>query len=56
MPKLLGDIVNIIVSPGTGKDDLKKVLEVYVTTDLQRKNLDLVIEPAWNALKNKINP
>lgn len=56
MPKLLGDIVSIITSPGTGKDDLKKLLETYVTTDLQRKNLNLVIEPAWNALKNKINP
>ena len=55
MPQFLTDIVNVIMT-GQNKSDLENLLLKYITTDLQKKNLALVIGPAWTALKNKINP
>lgn len=55
MPQFLTDIVNVIMT-GQSKNDLENLLLKYITTDLQKKNLALVIGPAWTALKNKINP
>lgn len=55
MPQFLTDIVNVIMT-GQDKSNLEKLFLKYLTTELQKKNLSLVIGPAWTALKNKINP
>ena len=53
MPQFLQTIVDAVVN-GQDKNDLKAVLETYITTDLQKKNLNLVVGPAWTALRNKL--
>lgn len=55
IPLLLNDIANIIIS-GQDKTALEVLLKSYMTTDLQKKNLALVVGPAWEALRNKIIP
>ena len=53
MPQFLQTIVDAVIN-GQDKNDLKAVLETYITTDLQKKNLNLVVGPAWTALRNKL--
>ena len=55
IPLLLNDIANIIIS-GQDKTALEVLLKSHMTTDLQKKNLALVVGPAWEALRNKIMP
>lgn len=49
-PKVLRDIYTII-SSGQGEDALRTYLEGYLTTDLLRRNLKLVIHPAYVTLR-----
>ena len=51
------EIVDAILNgPNQNKEDLKVVLSKYIKTALQKKNLDLVVGPAWTALRNKLIP
>lgn len=48
---LYPEIVKVI-KRNLGADILRDLLAVYLTTDLQRKTLDLVVTPAYKALKD----
>ncbi len=50
---LYTDVLNA-VTLGQSKTDLENVLVKYLSSELQKKTLSLVVGPAWNALRYKL--
>ena len=50
VPGLKDAIKATLETPGNGPENLKDTIGAILSTDLQRRNLELIYRPAWEAL------